>query len=222
MNSESNDTSISRYPLINHSGMPGPRDEAQRQAPSREPDGLGDRELVTRARSGDEAAWDELARRHGPTVLDVARDYTGNIIDADDATQITMLVAITKIASLRDPSRIRPWLKTIAKRESLKLRRRRARELHSCVVSADVPGSDKDSARLMMDRERDERINLALARVQAAMPKPYAAFSLHFGNKMSAMEVGEILGIPEATVRSRCHAVRERLREVLADMGFEP
>src|SRR5271165_910661 len=83
-------------------------------------------------RQRDEAAFEALLHRHGPTVLGVCRRVLRNPHDAEDAFQASFLVLIRKAATIRSPRTIGTWLYGVAYRTSLHARnaaiKRRAKE----------------------------------------------------------------------------------------------
>src|SRR3954469_21274287 len=80
--------------------------------------------LAQFARTGDEAAFAGLVRRHGPMVLGLCRRLLADTHAADDAFQATFLVLAQKARRLRDPDRLGPWLFGVARRVALKVRAR--------------------------------------------------------------------------------------------------
>ncbi|MFI7122699.1 RNA polymerase sigma factor [Amycolatopsis sp. NPDC049868] len=76
--------------------------------------------LAAKCASGDERAWADLVQIFQPAVLTTIRScgLTGAL--AEDLCQVTWLRAFQNIHKLRDPSKIRPWLVTVAKRETLR------------------------------------------------------------------------------------------------------
>src|SRR3954453_22071165 len=81
--------------------------------------GLRDGQLLDRFVTGhDEAAFEELLRRHGPLVLSLCRRRLEDPEDVADAFQATFLVLVRKAGSLRDRDRLSKWLYGVARRVS--------------------------------------------------------------------------------------------------------
>jgi RNA polymerase sigma-70 factor (ECF subfamily) len=94
------------------------------------PDGAGltDSQLLELFLSRrDEAAFEILVRRHGPTVLGVCRRILGDWHDAEDDFQATFLVLARKSAVVMPRDRLGNWLYGVACRTALKARTASAR-----------------------------------------------------------------------------------------------
>src|SRR5262245_20558004 len=92
-----------------------------------------DRDLLRAvAATGDEAAFAEIVRRHGPLVLAVCRRVLADAPEADDAFQAVFLVLARKAGSLRRPEQVASWLYGVAVRCARRVRSavaaRRAKE----------------------------------------------------------------------------------------------
>ena len=86
-------------------------------------------ELVLAARRGDRRAYELLVERHQRQVWAAVRGFRLSEADAGDAVQMTWLRLVENLHRLNDPERVGAWLSTTAKRECLRLIRRRGREI---------------------------------------------------------------------------------------------
>jgi len=86
-------------------------------------------DLVLAARRGDRCAYQELVERHQRQVWAAVRGFRLSEADAGDAVQMTWLRLVENLDRINDPERVGAWLTTTAKRECLRLIRRRGREV---------------------------------------------------------------------------------------------
>lgn len=123
-------------------------------------DGSTDAELLQAfAASRDEAAFAELARRHGRTVWGACLRVLDNRHDAEDAFQAVWMVLARKAGSLRKPQLLGNWLYGVAFRIASKAKaqasQRRALEKKALdMLSADETCErDWQELRPMLDEE---------------------------------------------------------------------
>jgi RNA polymerase sigma factor (sigma-70 family) len=171
-----------------------------------------DADLLQRwAARRDEAAFEVLLWRHGPTVLGVCRRLLRQPGDVEDAFQATFLALVRKAGSIRKGQAVASWLYKVAYRIALRLRERAEQAV---AVGADVPAPD----------ERDDLLWRDLRPVLDAeidrLPERYrAAFVLcHLEGKTNEAAARE-LGCPVGTILSRLSWARERLRRRLTRRG---
>lgn len=81
----------------------------------------GDAALVARCRTGDAQAWAELVRRYQRLIYTVPRRAGLPEADAADVFQFTFARLVEHLRRLDDPARVRAWLVTTARRETLRL-----------------------------------------------------------------------------------------------------
>jgi RNA polymerase sigma factor (sigma-70 family) len=74
-------------------------------------------DLVTRARHGDEQAWDALVDRYAPLIWSTCRRYRLGRADADDVGQSVWLQLVDHLHAIRDPAALAGWLSTTTRRE---------------------------------------------------------------------------------------------------------
>src|SRR3954447_24255299 len=77
----------------------------------------GTEALVAAAPAGEAEAWSQLIDRYAVLIRCVCRSHRLADADADDVAQLTWLRAVEHIGRLRDPDRLRAWVRTPARRE---------------------------------------------------------------------------------------------------------
>jgi RNA polymerase sigma factor (sigma-70 family) len=164
--------------------------------------GQEDGELVRLAGKGHREAWSELVRRFGGLVQRVAKRQGLNDSDAADVAQLTWLRLMGHLDQVRDPARIRGWLATTARRESIRIALRGARQVPSADPLAEyggaqaevAPGADADLFRAEFDPE--------IERAVAALPAPYRRLLRLLTSEagLSYSEVARALGIPIGSI----------------------
>jgi DNA-directed RNA polymerase specialized sigma24 family protein len=85
-------------------------------------------ELVARANSGDQDAWDQLVARYGGLVWAVAHAHDLRHADASQVSQVTWLLLTQHLGLLQQPERLGSWLQRTATREAYRMGRLRGYE----------------------------------------------------------------------------------------------
>lgn len=173
-----------------------------------------DGELLAAVRAGgDEAAFEELVRRHGPLVFRVCRRVLAHH-DAEDAFQATFIVLLRRAGQIGKPDSLASWLHGVAVRVSRELlarhRRRQRAETARVAPAAEEPTDTLEAAELAAGLDAEV----------AGLPAHYrSAVVLCELCGRSRADAGE-LGVPEGTLSSRLAAARRLLAERLAARGF--
>jgi RNA polymerase sigma factor (sigma-70 family) len=74
-------------------------------------------DLVTRARKGDQQAWEVLVERYSPLIWSICRHYRLSRADAEDVGQRTWQQLVNHLGAIRDPAALPGWLTTTTRRE---------------------------------------------------------------------------------------------------------
>ncbi|KRG84350.1 RNA polymerase sigma factor [Stenotrophomonas daejeonensis] len=187
------------------------------------PTDASDAELVSRAASGDGAAFASIMRRHNRMLFRTARSIVKDDAEAEDVVQEAYLFAWRALGRYRAESKLSTWLVRIAANEALARRRRKSAQIipleavmahadpDTLAFLADESGREPEqlTMRMQMRKLMEERIDL--------LPDAFrTVFILRAVEEMSAEEVARALQIPEATVRTRLFRARSLLREGLA------
>ena len=146
-------------------------------------------------------------------VFHIAYGILGNAADAEEVAQEAFLRAYRRFSSLREADKFRAWVNRIVFRLALNrqrgMRRRLTRETE---WHATGQSDSTDGARNVEDRERVEQLRKEIA----ALPdRLRSVLQLSIVEDMDAADVGEVLGIPAGTVRSRLHTARKLLLEAM-------
>jgi RNA polymerase sigma factor (sigma-70 family) len=80
-------------------------------------------DLVTRARAGDQQAWNALVERYAPLVWAICRRYRLSAAVAQDVGQIVWLRLVEQLGNLREPAALPRWLSTTTQRECARVLR---------------------------------------------------------------------------------------------------
>lgn len=182
-----------------------------------------DGELARRAANGEGAAFAAIMRRHNRLLFRTARAIVKSDAEAEDALQDAYLHAWRALGQFRADAKLSTWLVRIVANEALAhLRRKRvptvslesAMTTKTTVVQAALtdPSAylpDRVALRAQVRRLLETRIDL--------LPDAFrSVFMLRAVEELSAAEVAEALGIPEATVRTRFFRAKRLMRESLA------
>ena len=74
-------------------------------------------DLMTRARNGDQQAWDAIVERYAPLVWSICRHYQLGLADAEDVGQSVWLQLVSHLGTIREPAALPGWLSTTTRRE---------------------------------------------------------------------------------------------------------
>ena len=175
------------------------------------------------AARGNDEAIESLVKQHARLVYRIAYAVLRNHQDAEDAVQETFLRVLRYSRGMPSVENPKTWLARIAWRVSVD-RSERVRGKRE--VSLDGPGTTPEefSAPGVAADEvmHSARLGAEVKKLIATLPtKLREPLILSTVEEMSPREVGAVLGINEAAVRSRVFRARAIVREKLAaQMGW--
>jgi RNA polymerase sigma-70 factor (ECF subfamily) len=154
-----------------------------------------------------------LTERHLDGAYRLATVILGDAMEAEDAVHDAAIAAWRGWSSLRDADRFEAWFGRIvvnACRDRLRARRRRP------IVEL-TPGQIGDVVELVRpDGIESIEARDALARVFAVLdPDEQIVIALRFWRDLTVDDIGERIGVPSGTVKSRLHHALGRLRTAL-------
>jgi RNA polymerase sigma-70 factor (ECF subfamily) len=160
-------------------------------------------------RSGDEPAVRAVYDRYAGPLFTLAMSVLHDRELAADCVQQTIVKA-WKAAASYDPGReLAPWLYAIGRRVAIDIYRRERRRRHDEVGEADL-------VELPPDIERTwEAYEVRNALSGLAEDERQVVRMMHFDG-FTQPEIGERLGIPVGTVKSRAHRAHRKLAGLLS------
>lgn len=172
---------------------------------------VDDTELVERVRAGDGAAFDLLVERHMRRAYSVAYRLLGQREDAEDLVQDAFLAALEKIDTFKAGRSFAPWFYRILVNRGLNSRKSRALRRMDA-----LPPEIADASRSpLRDAERAELREMLTAVLANLPPRQKSIVELFELEGFSSLEIAEVLGLSDGTVRWHLHQARAKLREAL-------
>ncbi len=171
-----------------------------------------DAELLEQWRQGDLRAGQRLCERYFDQV---ARFFANKVaLDHEDLIQETFIACVRGRDRIYDDSRFRSYLFSTAynvlkKYYTRNAGPRRAEELESCSAQDLAPGP----STLLRNNERDRLLLDALRQIPLELQ---VVLEMTYWEGMASAEIGEVLGISAATVRTRAFRGREKLVQLLS------
>ena len=188
---------------------PSPRRAAAAEA-------LSDDVLIRRIANADQIAMRMLFARHRAAIYRWLVRLVGEEALAEDLLSDVFLDVCRKARSFEGRSSVSTWLLAIARHKALSARRRtqveRAVELDDEVASTMEEPADNPEL-LLEKKDREDLLRRSLARLS---PEHGEVIDLTYYHGKSIKEIAEIVGINEATVKSRAFYARKRLAQLVA------
>jgi RNA polymerase sigma-70 factor (ECF subfamily) len=171
--------------------------------------------LVRRCLDGDQRAFDRLIVRYQKPVFNAALRMVRNPEDARDVAQTVFLKVFEHLADYDPNLRFYSWIYRIALNESINALGR----LRRCEA---ITGDEVDQApgleRQVESEQMMSAIESSLMRIQ---PDYRAVIVLRHFLHLGYEDIGDILEVPEKTVKSRLYTARQLLRDLLIEDGAE-
>ncbi|MCU0723805.1 MAG: RNA polymerase sigma factor [Planctomycetes bacterium] len=175
-------------------------------------DDAADGELIEECRRGSREAFFALYHRHEAAVFRFARRMLGDEDAAADVVQDVFEYFFRKIPEYRPEAKTTTFLLKAARNRCLNaIEKRRLRKAAPLEETGDLPAAGGASPG-----EAAERADLAAAALRAIESLPPDAretIALKVERDLTYAEIGEILGVPEGTVKSRLHNALELVRK---------
>jgi len=187
-----------------------------------------DEKLVERCLQGDDAAWEQVVNCYARRIYNLGYRYTNRRDEAEDLTQEILVRVYQNLKSFRaDVGTFQNWILKVG-RNLIIDHYRQTRRFQQAAGTEELETMNlKDEKAPNPERtvERDEAARFLREGLEALSPELKEAIILRDIEGMAYLEIAELLGIPEGTVKSRINRGRLELAKLLskrrAQLGWQ-
>ena len=178
-----------------------------------------DERLMAQIQQGDDDAIDALIVKYERLLRTIINGQ--GITHPDDENDVFGDICFAFVKQVRkDPTAIREvdkWLKQVARNKCADFGRAAQKHQHAVEVAADIryAAVDRESRRELSRGSRGEVAMMFLEELDAK----YVDVLKLWDKGLTSAQIGERLGIPENTVKSRKTTIRKRLAEALREFS---
>jgi len=177
-----------------------------------------DEVLIARIASGDRLAMQVLFARHHVRVFRFVLRLVRNEATTEDLISDVFLDVWRQAGKFEGRSAVSTWLLSIARFKALSaLRRRPEQELDEATAASIEDGAD-DPETALAKQDKSAALRQVLMKLSAEHRE---VIDLVYYHEKSVEEVASIVGIPEATVKTRMFYARKKLSELLKERGID-
>ena len=175
-------------------------------------DNKDDRTLVELLRQGNEDAFTVLHERYRRKLCVFLRRHTDDHIQAEDIAQNAFLKAFQNIETLRDGTKFKSWLYTIAYRIAVDDARKK-REITMDDSSVEQKSGEKLPDDIAISNE--ERANIWTVAQNILTPDEFSAIWLRYAEDEKVESIATIMNRSNGSVRVLLYRARKKLLESL-------
>jgi RNA polymerase sigma-70 factor (ECF subfamily) len=184
-----------------------------------------DREVIERCKAGDEKAFSEIVLTYQKKVYNIAFRMLGNREEAKDLTQEAFLSVLESIKNLREEVKFESWLTQITLNHCRNrwkyLKRRQYFKTDS--LNNPIETEDGEMERQVFDPSDNPETHFEKKMVRQFVQRGLLKLKedqremivLRDLQGHSYEEIGELLSLPEGTIKSRLHRARMDLMGIL-------
>ena len=180
-----------------------------------------DEELISRFQNGDERAYVELVNRYKDRLLNFVFQFLGDIEQAEDVVQDTMLRLYEKKHYYKEIAKFSTWIYTIARNlANTELRKRKRRKTTylsqlSKERQFEIPAIQDDVDQSLQNEFINDRIQSAISN----LPEHFkVVIILRDIQELSYEDISNIVEVPLGTIKSRINRARIQLQAELSDL----
>ena len=183
-----------------------------------------DESLVRQTQAGDTRAFDALWQRYSPRIYSLIYNMTSNHEDTNDLLLEVFAKAYRSMSGFRGRSTFYTWIHAIAVNMTINFLKKRGRRFQMSLDDLDANVQNQKEfidltatntpVREVDLSELQQRLNEAMMKLSVEHRAVVTMFDIQ---GMPHAEIAKILGVPEATVRSRLFYAHRQLQNFLEE-----
>jgi RNA polymerase sigma factor (sigma-70 family) len=173
---------------------------------------MRDGEVVASIVAGNPDGLATAYDRYADLLFKYCRTLLNDPADAADAVQDTFVIAASKVEGLRDPERLRAWLYSVARNESLRI----LRSKKGTSALDEAPDVTDEAVDVSEQAERAELRTLFEEAAAGLNPGEREVIELQLRQGLEAGEVATVLGVSRNHAHSLLSRARDQLETCLA------
>lgn len=177
-----------------------------------------DGDLIARIAASDRAAMRALFARHNVRVFRFLVRRVRNEAIAEELTNEVFLDVWRQAGRFEGRSSVSTWILAIAHNKAMSMLRKKREYALDDDMAADIADSGDDPELSAQKTSKAALIRQVIGGLSAEHGE---VIDLVYYHEKSIREVAEIVGIPEATVKTRMHYARKQLGLVLKEAGVD-
>ncbi len=177
-----------------------------------------DEVLIGRIAQGDRLAMQVLFARHHVRAYRFVLRLVCNEATAEDLISEVFLDVWRQAGKFKGHSTVSTWMLSIARFKALSVLRRRGEEVLDDETASGIEDQADDPEITLAKKDKGAVLWQCLTKLSAEHRE---IIDLVYYHEKSVEEVAEIVGIPEATVKTRMFYARKKLSELLKEQGID-
>ncbi len=178
--------------------------------------------LLKKCLKGDSDAFGLIVAKYQGLVCAITYSGTVDVQGSEELAHQTFVEAWNKLSQLRDLSRFRPWLCTIARNRVKSFMRDKRRDiLRKSKPMEHVDGNSIDAPGPLESAIKKEHIELVDAAIGQIHERYRAPLVLYYREQQSVERVAELLDLSEEIVKKRLQRARKMMKEKLSSIVEE-
>ena len=181
-----------------------------------------DKDLIGRIAAGDKRAFKTFIERYQRLVSHIVFRMVDNTADREDAAQEIFIKAYKDLNNFKYESTLATWVGRIAFNTCVNHLKKRKMPLFDDMVTGDEtadsavfmePDKVQNSSPEQLTEQQD--ISVRIESAVNRLPSQYRTIiTLYHNDEMSYERIGEIMGLPEGTVKSYLFRARKLLKAI--------